>query len=418
MTGFIIVAALLVVAVIALLLPPLWRAPRASGTADRREANLAVFRDQISELERERNDGLLAEADFVSARNELQRRLLDEVQPATTTPAGNDSGGRKTALALLVIIPLAAAAGYTLLGSPRALDPLQRQARLAPQQIAEMVAGLVEKLRKNPDDSQGWVMLARSYKVMERFPEAAEAYSRAGTLVDQDAALLGDYADVLSRSHGGSLQGKPSELVERALSIDPDEPQALLLAGAAASDRQQFAAAATYWARLLAQLEPGSEEARALEAAIAKAREIAAAQAAGDKPGKIPTDGAGAVSGEVTLSGKLVRDGQTERHVVRLRARGGGSAHAARRHAGDGCRPAAALSLRRLDGIGRRPEDIGLQDSQRRGTHRQGRHGAEFEWRPLRHTQGRQAGQPESAPAHRSGAALMTLIYRIAWRQK
>jgi cytochrome c-type biogenesis protein CcmH len=305
MTGFIIVAALLVVAVIALLLPPLWRAPRASGTADRREANLAVFRDQISELERERHDGLLAEADFVSARNELQRRLLDEVQPATTTPAGNDSAGRKTALALLVIIPLAAAAGYTLLGSPRALDPLQRQARLAPQQIAEMVAGLVEKLRKNPDDSQGWVMLARSYKVMERFPEAAEAYSRAGTLVDQDAALLADYADVLSRSHGGSLQGKPIELVERALRIDPDEPQALLLAGAAASDRQQFAAAATYWARLLAQLEPGSEEARALEAAIAKAREIAAAQAAGDKPGTIPTAGAGAVSGEVTLSGKL-----------------------------------------------------------------------------------------------------------------
>jgi cytochrome c-type biogenesis protein CcmH len=305
MTGFIIVAALLVVAVIALLLPPLWRAPRASGTADRREANLAIFRDQISELERERHDGLLAEADFVSARNELQRRLLDEVQPATTTPAGNDSGGRKTALALLVIIPLAAAAGYTLLGSPRALDPLQRQARLAPQQIAEMVAGLVEKLRKNPDDSQGWVMLARSYKVMERFPEAAEAYSRAGTLVDQDAALLADYADVLSRSHGGSLQGKPIELVERALRIDPDEPQALLLAGAAASDRQQFAAAATYWARLLAQLEPGSEEARALEAAIAKAREIAAAQAAGDKPGTKPTAGAGAVSGEVTLSGKL-----------------------------------------------------------------------------------------------------------------
>ncbi|MBL8423804.1 MAG: c-type cytochrome biogenesis protein CcmI [Candidatus Accumulibacter phosphatis] len=303
MTGFIIVAALLVVAVIALLLPPLWRAPRASGTADRREANLAIFRDQISELERERHDGLLAEADFVSARSELQRRLLDEVQPATTTPAGNDSGGRKTALALLVIIPLAAVAGYTVLGSPRALDPLQRQARLAPQQIAEMVAGLVEKLRKNPDDSQGWVMLARSYKVMERFPEAAEAYSRAGTLVDQDAALLADYADVLSRSHGGSLQGKPIELVERALRIDPDEPQALLLAGAAASDRQQFAAAATYWARLLAQLEPGSEEARALEAAIAKAREIAAAQAAGEKPDTKPT--AGTVSGEVTLSGKL-----------------------------------------------------------------------------------------------------------------
>lgn len=305
MTGFIIVAALLVVAVIALLLPPLWRAPRASGAAGRREANLAIFRDQIRELERERQDGLLAEADFVSARNELQRRLLDEVQPAATSPAANGSGGRKTAVTLLVVIPLAAAAGYALLGNPRALDPLERQARLAPQQIAEMVAGLAEKLRKNPDDSQGWVMLARSYKVMERFPEAAEAYSHAGPLVDQDAALLADYADVLSRSHGGSLQGKPMELLERALRIDPDEPQALLLAGAAASDRQQFAAAAGYWARLLAQLEPGSEEAGALEAAIAKAREMAASQAVGGQSGEKPTTSTGAVSGEVTLSGKL-----------------------------------------------------------------------------------------------------------------
>jgi cytochrome c-type biogenesis protein CcmH len=175
----------------------------------------------------------------------LQRRLLDEVATSDHNPGlGTTRVAARLPWRCSCIIPLAAAAGYTLLGSPRALDPLQRQARLAPQQIAEMVAGLVEKLRKNPDDSQGWVMLARSYKVMERFPEAAEAYSRAGTLVDQDAALLADYADVLSRSHGGSLQGKPIELVERALRIDPDEPQALLLAGAAASDRQQFAAAA------------------------------------------------------------------------------------------------------------------------------------------------------------------------------
>ena len=307
MTGFIIVAALLVVTVLAILLPPLlptlWRTPRSSGAADRGAANLAIFRDQIRELERERHDGLLSEADFAQSRNELQRRLLDEVQPSTAALT-DAPGGRKTALALLVIIPLAAAAGYALLGNPRALDPLQRQARLAPEQIEAMVAGLVEKLRKNPDDAKGWVMLARSYKVMERFPDAADAYSHAGTLVDQDATLLADYADVLSRASGGSLQGKASELVARALRIDPDEPQALLLAGAAASDRQQFAAAADYWARLLAQLEPGSEEAGALEAAIAKAREIAAASGGARTAGK-PVASAGALTGEVTLSGKL-----------------------------------------------------------------------------------------------------------------
>ena len=303
MTAFLIVAALLVVAVLAILLPPLWRAPRAASGADRREANLAIFRDQLAELERERHDGTLAEADFVQAKSELQRRLLDEMQaPSAPTAAG---AGRQTALALLVVIPLAAAAAYALLGEPRALDPLQRQARIAPEQIQEMLAGLVEKLKKNPDDSQGWLMLARSYKVLERFPEAAEAYSHAGKLVDEDPRLLADYAEVLGQAHGGNLQGKPSELIGRALQIDPNEPQALLLAGAAASDRQEFAAAADYWARLLAQIEPGSEDAKALEAAVGKARELAAAQAGGPKPANQPVTSAGAVSGEVTLSGKL-----------------------------------------------------------------------------------------------------------------
>ncbi|WP_300455105.1 c-type cytochrome biogenesis protein CcmI [Accumulibacter sp.] len=309
MTGFVIAAALLVAAVLALLLPPLWRTPRSSSGTDRRQANLAIFRDQIRELERERDDGLLAPADFETARNELQRRLLDEVDPSavepSSMPARSATGSRRTALALLIVLPLAATAGYALLGNPRALDPLRRQARLAPQQIEEMVAGLVEKLKRNPDDSQGWVMLARSYKVLERFAEAAAAYGRAGPLVDQDATLLADYADVLSRSRGGDLQGKPLELVERALAIDPDEPQALLLAGAAASDRHQFVAAADYWGRLLTQLPPGSEEAEALAAAVAKAREIAAGQKANGPPGKAPTVGTSAVSGEVALSGKL-----------------------------------------------------------------------------------------------------------------
>lgn len=300
MTAFLIAAALLVIAVIALLLPPLLRTPRFSGSTDQSEANLAIFRDQLAELERERREGSLAEADFAQAKSELQRRLLEEV-PAQAAPATTDGGSRQTALALLVLIPLAAAAGYALLGEPRALDPLQRQARIAPEQIEAMLNSLVDKLRKNPDDHQGWVMLARSYKVLERFPEAAKAYERAAPLVDQDPALLADYADVLAQTQGGSLQGRPSELIERALRINPREPQALLLAGAAATDREQFAAAADYWSRLLELVEPGSEEANALTAAIGKAREFAAAQAGGAKPGA----SAGAVSGEVTLSSKL-----------------------------------------------------------------------------------------------------------------
>ena len=304
MTTFLVLAALLVAVVVGILARPLLRAPAGTTKVDRRDANLAIFRDQLAELERERNEQSLGESDFQQARSELQRRLLEEVQPAEAPPT-EIGAGRRSALALLIVIPLAAAAGYALLGTPRALDPLQRQARVTPEQIEQMLGGLVEKLRKNPDDSQGWVMLARSYKVLGRFPEAANAYGHAGTLLDQDAALLADYAEVLGQVNGGTLQGKPSELLARALKIDPDEPQALLLAGAAASERQEFAAAAEFWSRLLAQLAPGSEEAKTLAGAVDKAREMAAAQAGSTKSPGSGKPAALAVSGEVVLSGRL-----------------------------------------------------------------------------------------------------------------
>lgn len=308
MNGFILAAALLVIVILSILLPPLWRAPRASRANDRRQANLDIFRDQLSELERDRSTGSLVEADFEQAKSELQRRLLEEVQPEAVAQQG--SGGRKTALALLIVIPLAATLGYVILGKPEALEPLQTQAQVSPQQIEAMLGKLVEKLKANPDDSKGWVMLARSYKVLGRFAESAEAYSHGGALVDAEPVLLADYAEVLAQTQGGSFEGKPGQLIARALKIDPDEPQALFLAGAAASERKDFSAVAEYWGRLLPQLEPGSEEAQTLAAAVTKAREIAAQMnektgAGSGPPAKKAADGKEAISGEVTISGKI-----------------------------------------------------------------------------------------------------------------
>ena len=133
MTAFILAAALLVLVILAILILPLWRAPKASSAIDRRQANLDIFRDQLSELERDRSTGSLVEADFEQAKSELQRRLLEEVQPEVVAQQG--SGGRKTALALLIVIPLAATLGYVMLGKPEALEPQQTQAQVSPQQI-------------------------------------------------------------------------------------------------------------------------------------------------------------------------------------------------------------------------------------------------------------------------------------------
>ena len=216
-TGFVLFAALIVVLAVALLLPPLLRQRKATTDTERREANLAIFRDQLGELERERDEASLSPEDFEQAQRELQRRLLEETQPEAAPaaePALSPAASRKTALALLVLIPVAAALGYAALGTPRGLDPMQTQAptNVTPEQMQDMVGTLAEKLKQNPDDANGWVMLARSYKVLGRYAEAADAYSRAGKLVDQDAGLLADYAEMLSQVNNGSLLGKPSEM--------------------------------------------------------------------------------------------------------------------------------------------------------------------------------------------------------------
>jgi cytochrome c-type biogenesis protein CcmH len=277
MTQFAIYATLLVVVTAAFVLPPLWLGLRApTSRADRKAANLAIFRDQLADLEREKAEGTLAEADFEQARRELQRRLLEEVDSkAAETQAGSHAPSRKTAIALLVLLPVAAVASYTLLGSPRALDPAQTvaQPKMSPEQINSMVDRLAERMRANPDDPKGWLMLARSYKVLGRYAEAAAAYGKAESTIEGDPELLASYAETIAMAEGKGLAGKPTELVEKALTIDPQHGHSLFLAGAAAMERGDAKKGIGYWEALLPQVEPGSDIDRMLREGIEKMKQ-------------------------------------------------------------------------------------------------------------------------------------------------
>ena len=275
MTQFAIFATLLIVVVAAFILPPLWlglRAPKPQ--TDRKEANLAIFRDQLNELASEKAEGSLAEADFEQARGELQRRLLEEVEPAAAEAVAGASHGpsRKTAIALLLLMPVLALLGYGMLGNPRALDPAQTVAPppMTAEKINEMVAKLAEKMKANPDDMQGWLMLARSYKSLGRFDEAVAAFAKAEKVVNDNPDLLASYAEAIAMANGKGFKGKPAELVERALKIDPKHGHSLFLAGAAAMEAGDAKKGIAYWEALLPQVEPGSEIEQMLRQGIDK----------------------------------------------------------------------------------------------------------------------------------------------------
>lgn len=274
MNQFALFATLLIVVVSAFILPPLWlglRSPKRK--ADRKEINVAIFRDQLAELSREQAEGTLAEADFEQARHELQRRLLEEVEPAMADATLVTHGpSRKTAVVLLILLPILGLLGYNTLGNPKALDPMQTAApqQMTPEKINEMVTSLAEKLKANPDNTQGWLMLARSYKSLGRYDEAVQAFAKAESAISEDPDQLASYAETIAMASGKGISGKALQLVERALKIDPNHAHSLFLAGAAAMEAGDNKKGLAYWEPLLEQVEPGSEVEQMLRNGIEK----------------------------------------------------------------------------------------------------------------------------------------------------
>lgn len=329
MTVFFIVAALLVVAALLFVVPPLLRgegsAP-AGGT--RRDLNITIYQDQMRELERDLEADVITREQYQHGREELERRMLDDVgvHEGEARPAQASRSTVITAVAVAGLVPLLAAGLYMHFGAPAALDPDQRAAGVAGMaghgseaelqaQIVGMVARLEERLAANPEDGEGWAMLGRSYLWMERIDLAAMALERAVAFNDRDPQLLVDYADALAMIGGQSLEGRPRELIDRALSLDPNNQKALWLAGTAAYERGDYAPALGYWQRLRDLVPAGSDAALAMDNNIAEVRGLLGAAAPPRAEQRAPaqnqaqaqTDAAGAarIQGSILLAEEL-----------------------------------------------------------------------------------------------------------------
>jgi cytochrome c-type biogenesis protein CcmH len=273
MTVFVAIAALLTLLVVAWLVRPLLRPASQAGVSSQR-LNASIYRDQLEALGRDLARGVISPADYETTRDELQLRLLDDTEEPASAPRTRTASvwtGRITAAVIALLLPLGAAGMYWWLGTPEAIDPVATQ-KANDDQVAKMVDSLVARLKANPDNPKGWAMLARSYKVMGRFDEAEQAFLKAGDLLNTDPDLMVDYADLLAVRANNNMEGKPLELVNKALALDPQHPMGLMMSGVASYSRSDFAGAVAQWEKLLPLLEPDSPDAQQVEADIANAR--------------------------------------------------------------------------------------------------------------------------------------------------
>ena len=191
---------------------------------------------------------------------------------------------RGTALAIALVAALVALAVFLKAGNPDTLGVASAVRLPAGETINSKTEAdafarrLSAHLEKQPRDARAWVILARLQFDMDHFTEAAQAYEKALALhskVANDPAVWCEYADALGMTQGGKLTGRPRELIDRALALNPNHPKALEMAGSAEYAQGDYASALRYWRPLLTTLEPGSQSRAELAAAIARAERLA-----------------------------------------------------------------------------------------------------------------------------------------------
>jgi cytochrome c-type biogenesis protein CcmH len=263
---------------LAFVLPPLLRTRTAPGKAARRDVNIAVYRDQMKEIEADRSNGMLTDAQFQVARQELEARLADDALSLDDTPEPGQVGSRKLGYGLAAVLPVAALGLYFWMGQPASLIEIAN-AQSGPAMAAvpgaapgehdfmKLIRKVEEKTQSNPDDGEAWAMLAKSYAATERWPEALQAFEKAIKLLPQDASVLSGYAEALAITNNRVLTGRSMALVQQALEIDPEDIKGLELAGIHAYQEQNFVQASNYFKRLHQLLPPESPYAQDILAA-------------------------------------------------------------------------------------------------------------------------------------------------------
>lgn len=294
MTGFWLSAVLLLIVGYVFFLPALL-GKTGGGRINRAKLNLLLHRQRQTELAQE----AASPEDLARLTAESERNLLGDLEAAEETKAQSSNRGRSAVLATLAIVPIMALTLYLALGR---IDLVGVRTPNNMADVQESIRLLAERLAKQPNDLEGWVLLARSLQATNQPDKALKAYEFALKLAPEDLDIKAFYAQALAETHQGSMAGKPTEIVDEILKKNPDHQTALWMAGIAAAERKDAAKAVEYWEKLKNQFAPGSEEAKQIAGYIARVQGLPAPT---EPPGPAATGAGKHIRVTVTLAENL-----------------------------------------------------------------------------------------------------------------
>lgn len=317
MIVFWIVTAIMIVIALAFIAPSLLRASELPDS-DRDTQNVIIARERLAELKSEHEAGSLSEEEYEQTRLELEQALLIDLDSGSTDSAAATPGDtRRSPFALLfsaLFIVGATLSVYLYLGTPQLVDG---EALVAQEQdgelpsIDEMLTMLEARLAQNPEDAEGWYLLGRTHMALKDYQKAATAFDKVNQLVSDQPSILLALADALAMAAGGDLQGRPAELIRRAVSLAPDDQTALWLAGMVESQSGNPALALQHLRHLKPMLAADPDATAQVDRLIAATE----GQLAAAGPGKMqePVDQAAApaamagaaITARVSLSAEL-----------------------------------------------------------------------------------------------------------------
>ena len=305
----------------------MWSLLRSRLTTEHKheQANNMVYRQQLLDLEKEHDQGVISATSFEQTRAELLGRMLEDTAQTENAADSKSPRALVSAMVLAVLLPVAAMSTYVWLGQPDGLDP-QMTAAEASQQLPDLQAMadiLAQKLQTDSSDPQKWVMLGRTYRALNQYDKALPAYQKALELRGDDDIAL-ERAEVLALRRGGDFSGEPWAVIRQVLAKNARHFNGLALAGSASFAQGDYKKAVQYWQLARSELNENDEELKGLDIALNTAREKAGEPAMAPKgpaalqatvPAAAPAPAPASASGAV-LSGRVSIDPSVKAQIA------------------------------------------------------------------------------------------------------